>query len=180
MPERIKSDDSKKIEIAIQNLFIQKGWTLSTAESCTGGAIAARLTKIPGASQYFLGGVIAYSNLLKEKLLGVDKRIIASNGAVSEAAVIAMVSGALDVMGSDFAVAISGVAGPEGGYEDKPVGTVWIAVAQWGQKIYSCKIQDSGNRNTIIEQSVEAALNTLYDYAKRNVHTPLSTSLRGV
>lgn len=160
------SDQSEKIEEAIQQLFIEQGWTLGTAESCTGGAISARLVKNAGASQYFLGGLVTYSNGLKEKLLNVNKSIIATEGAVSEETVKAMSLGALNTIGSDFSIAVSGITGPSGGTEKNPVGTVWIAIAKKGQQVRCHKIQGAyGNREMIIERSVNFTLGTLYRYA---------------
>lgn len=160
------SERSEKIEEAIQELFIQKGWTLCVAESCTGGAISSRLTKVSDASQYFMGGVVTYSNELKEKFLKVDGEVIAQYGAVSEEVVRAMVLGVQEVIGSDFAVAVSGIAGPKGGSENKPVGTVWVGVVRRGQEPYCCKIQAHGNREMVIERSVNAALGELFKCAK--------------
>lgn len=156
-----------KIEKAIQQLFIEQGWTLGTAESCTGGAIAACLVRYAGASEYFLGGVVAYSNELKETLLHVSKETLALHGAVSPETVQEMALGALHIIGCDFAVAVSGITGPSGGTEKNPVGTVWIAVVKKGQAPSCHKLPlIDGNRETIIERSVVFALETLYDYAK--------------
>jgi len=103
--------------------------TFSCAESCTGGLIASEITKVPGASEVFPGGIVSYSNQIKHRLLGVPEETLNTYGAVSEQTVRAMLSGIIDVMQSDYAVAVTGIAGPDGGSEDKPVGTVWIA---WG------------------------------------------------
>src|SRR5690606_36099107 len=102
---------------------------LVSAESCTGGYIAHLFTSIPGASEVFQGGVISYSNELKMRLLGVDEAILNEKGAVSAETVAAMARGALQRMGGDYAVAVSGIMGPGGGSPEKPVGTAWIAVA---------------------------------------------------
>jgi PncC family amidohydrolase len=155
------------MEEAIQQLFIQKGWTLGVAESCTGGAICARLVKHAGASEYFLGGIVAYSNELKEKLLGVRKGTLDLKGAVSQETAKEMALGILQMMKSDFAVAVTGVAGPSGGTERSPVGTVWIAVVRKGQEPSCFKVPGPfGNREEIIERSVTFALETLYLKAK--------------
>ena len=100
---------------------------LGTAESCTGGLIAALCTEVPGSSRWFAGGVVSYGNSVKSGLLGVDPALLAAHGAVSGPVVEAMAKGALDALGVDASLAVSGVAGPEGGSADKPVGTVWIA-----------------------------------------------------
>ncbi|MBN2875575.1 MAG: nicotinamide-nucleotide amidohydrolase family protein [Spirochaetales bacterium] len=102
------------------------GFSLSCAESCTGGLAAAALTAVPGASSYFLGGVVAYSNDVKIRLLGVDTDTISSQGAVSATTALEMADGVARVMGADCSFAITGVAGPEGGTDEKPVGTVWF------------------------------------------------------
>lgn len=110
-------------------LLAARGKRIAVAESCTGGLIAAQLTSIAGASQVFEGGFVTYSNAMKHAVLGVRAEMLAEHGAVSEAVVRAMAAGTLRISGADYAVAVSGVAGPGGGSEDKPVGTVWIA---WG------------------------------------------------
>lgn len=148
-----------KVEKTVHERFIEKKLTLSIAESCTGGAISARLTKIPGVSNYFLGGVVAYSNLLKQHILNVPESLLSTYGAVSQEVVAGMASGVLAITGSDFALAVSGIAGPESDQTQKPVGTVWIAVAKRGDKDpYTLCIQAYGNREMIIERSINSAL----------------------
>lgn len=159
------TQNTNAAEIAIHDLFIKNGWTLSTAESCSGGAISARLTRTPGASKYFLGGFVTYSNVLKEKLLNVDRNIIDTHGAVSEETVKAMALGALKATGSDFAVATSGIAGPSGGSEECPVGTVWIAIGMNNGEVFCHKKECYGNREMVIEQCVNVALGYLYWHA---------------
>lgn len=114
--------------------------TLVTAESCTGGWIAKACTDVAGSSQWFQGGVVAYSNALKVALLGVPEGMLAQHGAVSEPVVRAMAAGALAHAGATVAIAVSGIAGPDGGTPDKPVGTVWLAWA-WRQADGSCRIE---------------------------------------
>lgn len=128
------------------NLLTSQGKTLSTAESCTGGLIASMITEVAGASAAFHAGVVSYSNDMKVSLLGVSRDTINEQGAVSEAVVIEMLKGALSISKSDYAVAVSGIAGPDGGTEDKPVGTVWIA---WGSKdsIKTRKMQLNSSRS---------------------------------
>lgn len=114
---------------AVLAMLQKRGQTVSTAESCTGGRIASMLTSVPGASASMWGGVVAYDNSIKQKILGVSSEALAEHGAVSEVVVKAMARGARKELGTDWAVATSGVAGPSGGTEEKPVGMVWMAVA---------------------------------------------------
>ena len=113
----------------VHKTLTANGRTLATAESCTGGAIASRLTALSGASVYFRGGIVAYSNEVKECALGVQHTVLEQHGAVSEETVRQMAEGARRHLGADYAIATSGIAGPTGGTPDKPVGTVWIAVS---------------------------------------------------
>ncbi|MEJ7829918.1 MAG: competence/damage-inducible protein A [Segetibacter sp.] len=122
-------NEDKTLQEAVGKILIENGKTLSTAESCTGGYIAHLLTSIPGSSSYFLGGVVGYDNTVKENVLLVDEDTIDNAGAVSEETVWQMAQGAKELMKTDFAVAVSGIMGPDGGTEQKPVGTVWIAVS---------------------------------------------------
>lgn len=114
---------------SVLQLLISQNKTLTLAESCTGGLIASQLTAIAGSSQAFEAGFVTYSNAIKEQVLGVPAAILQQHGAVSEEVVLAMAKGALRVSGADLAIAVSGIAGPDGGSEEKPVGTVWLA---WG------------------------------------------------
>lgn len=125
----VVGDGADSLESVVLEHLARRGLTLATAESCTGGAIAARLTTVPGASRAFAGGVVAYSNVVKRDLLGVPEALLAEHGAVSEPVVRAMAEGARHRLGVDVGVAATGVAGPGGGTPDKPVGTVWVAVA---------------------------------------------------
>jgi nicotinamide-nucleotide amidase len=125
----IVSAEDADLEIILDNLLKEKGLTLGLAESCTGGKLAALFTAIPGCSAYFKGGVVSYSNEAKVSLLGVNPEDIQQYGAVSQTVVEQMVSGAGKIFGADCAIAVSGIAGPDGGTPEKPVGTVWIAVS---------------------------------------------------
>jgi nicotinamide-nucleotide amidase len=120
---------SKKIEEVVVCLLTKQKRTLALAESCTGGLIANRVTNVPGASKIFLGGIVAYSNEVKEKFLGVHPKTLKKFGAVSEAVAREMAEGARKKFGADFAIAVTGIAGPGGGTKAKPVGTVFIALA---------------------------------------------------
>ena len=136
------------------------GARVTTAESCTGGGIAEAITRIPGSSAWFEAGYVTYSNAQKSKQLGVPEALFTSVGAVSREVVEAMVRGAQAHSGARFAVAVSGVAGPDGGSPDKPVGTVWLA---WGdaERLFSVCRQFSGDRAEVRRQTVEAALEGL-------------------
>lgn len=148
----------------IHQRFIEKGWTLSLAESCTGGSLAARLTILPGASAYFLGSVVAYSNDLKIKALHVPAGLIREHGAVSREVVIAMLDGILDLTGSDFALAVSGIAGPSGGTLEKPVGTVWGGIGKHDGWRHAWNWQEPGIRAEIIAGSVDRLLEELLNF----------------
>ncbi len=129
IPDLIYGENEESLEMVIGRLLRNKKKTLCTAESCTGGNIAHMITSIPGSSDYFKGSVIAYANSVKTELLDVPEKVIEKNGAVSEPVVTAMAEGARRLLKADFAVATSGIAGPDGGTDEKPVGTLWTAVA---------------------------------------------------
>jgi nicotinamide-nucleotide amidase len=128
VPDLIYGENEESLEMVIGKLLKEKGKTISTAESCTGGQIAHLITSIPGSSQYFKGSVIAYDNNVKTELLSVPQDMIVKYGAVSEQVVMKMAEGARRLLKTDFSVATSGIAGPDGGTDSKPVGTLWIAV----------------------------------------------------
>ncbi len=130
---------------------------LATAESCTGGWIAKILTDIPGSSSWFDRGFITYSNEAKQDMLGVSTEILARDGAVSEACVIAMAEGALDNSRADYTVAVSGIAGPGGATVDKPLGLVWLAWAGGGETVADQHVF-SGDREAVRRQAVQEAL----------------------
>lgn len=118
-----------RIEERLGRLLRERGLSLATAESCTGGLVADRITDIAGSSDYFVGGVVAYDNRVKVGVLHVSQETLDRHGAVSEATVREMALGARSLLGADLAVSVSGVAGPGGGSAEKPVGTVWIGLA---------------------------------------------------
>jgi len=151
----IIADEDKNIEVVAGERLRHLGATIATAESCTGGAIAAALTSIAGSSDYFKGSVVSYANSVKINVLGVNPDDLDKHGAVSREVVEQMAKGALKAIGSDFAIATSGVAGPGGGTAEKPVGTVWIAVAAKDNSV-SSKMFTFG---TVREQNIQRAVN---------------------
>lgn len=136
----------------------ERGLMLVTAESCTGGLIAATCTAVAGSSEWFERGFVTYSNEAKTESLGVDARLIAAHGAVSEEVARAMAEGALAHSRAQLAVAVTGIAGPAGASTNKPVGTVWLAVARAGAGTQAELLQLDGDRASIREQTVQHAL----------------------
>ncbi|SER78640.1 competence/damage-inducible protein A [Pedobacter rhizosphaerae] len=169
--ERIKQfvvvDDDIPLEKAILNIMKEKGLTLSTAESCTGGYIAHLITQHPGSSSVYWGGAVSYANELKESILGVREETLAGYGAVSEQTVIEMAEGAVEHFKTDYAIAVTGVAGPDGGTEDKPVGTVWIAVSNQSKTIAKV-FNFSNKRIQNIERAAISALTMLLNLLKED------------
>jgi nicotinamide-nucleotide amidase len=143
----------------------QRGWTLATAESCTGGLVAAVLTAIPGSSDVFERGFVTYSNRAKSELLGIDAALIEKHGAVSAETASAMAVGALTKAPVDLAVSITGIAGPGGGSADKPVGLVYFGIAMRGRVTTEKKIF-SGDRDGIRQAATLRALELLLDATK--------------
>lgn len=142
-------------------------FTVSTAESCTGGALGAVLTSVSGSSGYYPGGVIVYANSTKMQLLGVSQQLLRDHGAVSRECAEAMALGCRETFGSTFSVAITGIAGPTGGSEEKPVGTVYIGVAGPEGVLVSNHFF-SGDRDAIRAKSVDEALKQIVSYIKGN------------
>ena len=154
------SDIDDTLQDCIGRILKASGKTISTAESCTGGAVASMITSVPGSSEYFLGSVVSYANSVKTGVLGVPDEIIEKHGAVSEECVKAMAEGVRKVTGSDISVATSGIAGPGGGSNEKPVGTVWIGVSsENGTEAFRCLFRGDRKRN--IERFTAHALNYL-------------------
>ena len=139
----------------------EAGLRLATAESCTGGLIAAACTAVAGSSDWFERGFVTYSNAAKTEAIGVDAALIAVHGAVSEEVALAMARGALAHSQADLAVAVTGIAGPGGATMDKPVGTVWVALARRGAAAQADLLQLQGDRTAIRAQTVEYALQRL-------------------
>lgn len=154
-------DSEQTAAESLAALLIEQKLTITTAESCTGGLIAAALTSVAGSSAYFSTGVVSYSNETKRRLLNVPARALVDHGAVSEAVVLAMADGARRRDNANVAIAVSGVAGPGGGSDEKPVGTVWIAWSISVQQTRSLVAQHfvfSGSRDDIRRTAVLAAL----------------------
>ncbi|MDD2549198.1 MAG: competence/damage-inducible protein A [Bacteroidales bacterium] len=160
IPNNIFGFDDDSMVSVVSSLLKQNNATLAVAESCTGGSIAHMITLQPGSSTFFLGGVVAYSNAAKSSLLGVDKKLIDAHGAVSQPVVEAMAQGAREKFNANYSIATSGIAGPTGATENKPVGTIWIAVST-PQKTISQLLSYGDNRNRNILRSSVAALNLL-------------------
>jgi nicotinamide-nucleotide amidase len=160
------NSDAQLVQLAVRAGadLLDRERRLVTAESCTGGWIAKVLTDVPGSSAWYLGGVVAYSNTLKQSLLGVLPSTLATHGAVSEASAKAMAIGALETLGGHIALAVTGIAGPEGGQPGKPVGTVWFGWA-WhaGDRIESRVALETftGEREAVRRATVARALREL-------------------
>lgn len=159
------NENDRPLEVTVGELLKKKKLTVSTAESCTGGSIAARLTSIAGSSEYFTGGIIAYSNEVKMEILHVSPDTLKEHGAVSEETVIEMVKGAMKALKTDCAVATSGIAGPGGGTPEKPVGTVWMA-AGYKNEIRTYRQETDHGRIKNIERACQNALSMLQDLLK--------------
>ena len=156
----IFGEGDDELEAVVIRLLTEKKQTLALAESCTGGGIADRLTNVPGASAVFLGGFVTYSNELKEKILGVQSATLAQHGAVSGAVAREMAEGARRVTGSDYAIAVTGIAGPSGGTPEKPVGTVFLGLAS-SRGTHVWKMFNPWDRLAFKEVTVRQALNQL-------------------
>ena len=157
--------DASVIVSRLADALRARGLTCATAESCTGGLIGAKLTAVPGSSEWYAGGVISYANSVKIGLLGVPEEDITAFGAVSEPVVRAMALGACRATGADAACSVSGVAGPGGGTPEKPVGTVWIGWCLHGQT-RARRFQFSGDRASIREQTAQEALRGLLEWVE--------------
>lgn len=163
--DAIYGEDEDTLQIVIGKLLKTKGKTLSAAESCTGGKVASLITSISGSSNYFYGSVTSYDNSVKESVLNVSHDIITKHGAVSKECVEAMAIGVSKALNTDYAVATSGIAGPNGGTPEKPVGTAWIGVASRQEdgtyNVVSKKVSFNGNREVNIDRFASSALNLL-------------------
>lgn len=162
------TDENVELEDVVVALLKEQNLSITTVESCTGGLLAGRLVNVPGVSDVFKQGYVTYSNKAKRKLVGVKKDTLSVNGAVSEKTAKEMAKGAMMMTGSDIAVSVTGIAGPDGGSEEKPVGLVYIACNFKG-KVTVKKCQFSGGRRKVRESSVAAALVLLRDCLLENI-----------
>jgi nicotinamide-nucleotide amidase len=160
IPDNIYGFDEEMPEENIGKLLLKNKLTLATAESCSGGHLAHKITSVPGASEYFLGSVVAYSNKVKTNMVKVPEKIITKHGAVSKEVVESMAENISKIFSSDCSIATSGIAGPGGGTKEKPTGTTWIAVFYNG-KIRSEKFNFGENRERNIVKTSYTAINML-------------------
>ncbi len=154
-----------KAEEELGNLLKSKKLSLSTAESCTGGGVAAAITSVAGSSEYFMGGIVAYSNDVKVSLLHVSSETLEKYGAVSRETVMEMAAGAMNTLKTDCAIATSGIAGPGGGSLEKPVGTIWIAVAYKNEIVTVMQTGDNG-RVKNVQNAIQNAMDLLIEILK--------------
>ena len=159
------NEDLIKLVTELAELLLEGGRKIATAESCTGGLIAKSMTDLAGSSDWFERGFVTYSNAAKTDMIGVPESVINEYGAVSEAVANAMAGGALRYSAADCSIAVTGVAGPAGGSADKPVGTVWIAVAV-GDQIFTQKYLFAGDRDAIRQATMLQALQNLLQLLK--------------
>lgn len=158
---RLYSDDGSKVDAVVRRLLREHGWTVGVAESCTAGLVAATLVDEPGASEVVRGGVVAYANAVKEQALGVSGATLEQVGAVSEEVATQMAEGVVRAVGADCGVAVTGIAGPGGGSEEKPVGTVWFAAVVPGRPPRATKVWIPGDRASVRDRAVTYALHVL-------------------
>ncbi len=158
--------EDTRLEALIGDVLKAKGWTICTAESCTGGLIAHRLTNIAGSSAYMLGGVVTYSYEAKMQLIGVPEATLNAYGAVSEPTARAMVEGVRALFNADIAISVTGIAGPGGGTAEKPVGLVYIGLAVRDRETQIVHYVWDGDRESNKARSADAALRMIYDVIK--------------
>jgi PncC family amidohydrolase len=165
----IEKNMNEPLEVRVGSHLILRRMKLSLAESCTGGLVSHRITNVAGSSEYFLGGIVAYSNEAKFSMLHVSPQTLETHGAVSRETVLEMARGARDTFQADIAASVSGIAGPGGGTSSKPVGTVWLCLASpdgdWAREYHF-----SGNREQIKSTSADAVLKLVLDYLRGEVN----------
>lgn len=161
--------DQKLVSLALKAGFAlsHQGWRLAVAESCTGGGLAAAITSVSGSSAWFEEGVIAYANAVKVRELGVEQALLDSHGAVSEEVALAMARGISSRSGAEVAIATTGIAGPTGGSEEKPVGLVCFGYVA-ANRVWAESCRFSGSRNQIREQAVRHALRRVIEICERS------------
>jgi len=164
--------DETTLPAAIVGRLKARGWSLATAESCTGGAVADRIVSVAGASAAFRGGIVAYDNAVKTALLAVPPAVLDAHGAVSEETAVAMARGARRALGADVAIATTGIAGPDGGTPEKPVGLVWFALASGDDEVETRRLTFPGNRSDVRDRATMAALGLIWRGLESGVRTP--------
>ena len=157
--------EAKIISREISELLWEMEKTVGTAESCTGGRIAEAIIAVPGASKYFKGGIISYTNEIKESLLGVDHDLLEEKTAVCEEVAIAMVKGACRTLNTDYAIAATGLAGPSGGTKDIPVGTIWLACGST-DRVSTMRVEEDHGRDINLAIATSKAMHLFLDYLK--------------
>jgi nicotinamide-nucleotide amidase len=157
--------EGRIISREISQLLWESEKTVSTAESCTGGRVAESIIAVPGASKYFKGGIICYVNEVKERLLGVSHELLEEKTAVCEDVAVEMVKGACKALQTDYAIAVTGIAGPGGGSKDIPVGTIWIACGS-EDKVVTCKVQEDHGRDINLAIATNKAIQMFCDFLK--------------
>jgi nicotinamide-nucleotide amidase len=165
--------DDDTLEASTGRMLLQLGLTIGTAESCTGGNIARTITSVPGSSSYFLGTIVSYSNEVKQRLLGVSEQDLVDHGAVSEPVVEQMLRGAMRQLKTDLAIAVSGIAGPDGGSEEKPVGTVYIGIGS-AKRLWVKRLQFTKRRDINIELTTVVSLVMLRKFLGEEYGTDFS------
>lgn len=162
--------ENRIISREINRLLYEKGLTMGTAESCTGGRIAEAIIATPGASNYFKGSIISYVDEIKERLLGVDHQLLEEKTAVCEEVAQQMVAGACKTLCVDYAIAATGVAGPGGGTKENPVGTIWLACGKPGDTV-TLKITEDDGRDLNIARATNKAMQMFFDYLTERIKT---------
>ena len=157
--------EAKIISREISELLWDMERTVGTAESCTGGRIAEAIISVPGASKYFKGGIISYTNEIKESLLGVDHNLLEEKTAVCEEVAVEMVKGACRALNTDYALSATGIAGPSGGTKDIPVGTIWLACGN-ASRVATLKVQEDHGRDINLAIATNKAMQLFLDYLK--------------
>ncbi len=160
--------ESKIISREISQLLWEMERTVGTAESCTGGRIAEAIIAVPGASKYFKGGIISYTDEIKEKLLGIDHELLEEKSAVCEEVAVNMVKGACATLGTDYAISATGYAGPTGGPGNVPVGTIWLACGS-PENVRTLKICEDHGRDINLAIATKAAISLFLDFLKEEV-----------